>query len=155
MRRTTPIALAAAALLLIGCGSQSGGNTGSGTDDSGKASPSPSRSVPAPGRCVSHAELTVVDNGRTVCLTQGGELRITLDGTRSRPWKPVMASGTVLEAINSGIVILPGDATAAYRAVHPGVARLTSSRPLCAQPTGPGQVSCQGIQTWTVTVTVR
>jgi hypothetical protein len=154
MRRTTPIALAAAALLLAGCGSQSGGTTGGGTDDSGKASPTSSPSATMSGGCLTHAELTAADNGRTVCLTQGGELRVNLDGTRSRPWKPVMTSGTVLEAINSGFVILPGDATAAYRAVHPGTAKLTSSRPLCAQPTAPGQVSCQGIQEWTVTVTV-
>ncbi|MEU6090602.1 hypothetical protein ABZ865_28100 [Streptomyces sp. NPDC047085] len=155
MRRTTPLALAAAALLLAGCGSQSGGGPGSGTDDNGKVSPSPSATTSEGGACVSHAELTAADNGRTVCLTLGGELRLTLDGTKSRPWKPVMTSGTALEAINAGFVIQPGDATAAYKAVHPGTAKLTSSRPLCAEPTAPGQVSCEGIQEWTVTVTVK
>ncbi|MFG2885335.1 hypothetical protein ACGFYV_24095 [Streptomyces sp. NPDC048297] len=166
MRRTTPLALAAAALLLAGCGAQSGttggSGSGSGTDDSGKASPTPSASsassassVSPSGGCVAHAELTAADNGRTLCLTRGGDLRLTLDGTRSRPWKPVMTSGTALEAINPGFVILPGDATAAYRAVQPGTAKLTSSRPLCPQPTAPGQVACQGIQEWTATVTVR
>jgi hypothetical protein len=154
MRRTTPLALAAAALLLAGCGSQSGGGPGSGTDDNGKVSPSPSATT-SDGACVSHAELTAADNGRTMCLTLGGELRLTLDGTKSRPWKPVMTSGTALEAINAGFVIQPGDATAAYKAVHPGAAKLTSSRPLCAEPTAPGQVSCEGIQEWTVTVTVK
>ncbi|MFJ9814370.1 hypothetical protein ACIRU3_03700 [Streptomyces sp. NPDC101151] len=149
MRRTTPIALAAAALLLAGCGSRSGGDSGS---DNGKVSPS--ASATKPGGCVTHAELTAADNGRTVCLTKGDELRLTLDGTRSRPWKAVAANGSALEAINSGFVIQPGDATAAYRAVTSGKTELTSSRPLCAEPTAPGQVSCKGIQEWKVTVTV-
>ncbi|MFF7972811.1 hypothetical protein [Streptomyces sp. NPDC007905] len=150
MRRTTPVAIAAAALLLAACGPQNGGDKGGG---SGKVSPSAS-APSSDGRCVTHAELTAADNGRTVCLVKGGELRLTLDGTRARPWKPVQASGTALKAINSGFVIQPGDATAAYRAVASGTTKLTSSRPLCAEPTAPGQVSCQGIQEWTVTVKV-
>ncbi|MFF1285303.1 hypothetical protein [Streptomyces sp. NPDC058299] len=148
MRRTTPLALTAAALLLAGCGSRQA-DTGSG----GKASapPSPTRSA---GGCTGHAELTAADHGRTVCVAEGGELRLTLDGTRARPWKPVSASGTALRGINAGFVLRPGDATAAYRAVAAGTVRLTSSRPLCAEPTAPGGVSCKGIEEWTVTVRV-
>ncbi|MFJ3643521.1 hypothetical protein ACIPRD_27735 [Streptomyces sp. NPDC090108] len=183
MRRTTPIAtvLAAAALLLTGCGSPGGADAkGDGGTVSPSAaspsSPSPSAASSAPtappasspssppasspsspagaGRCTGHVELTAADNGRTVCLTKGGELRLTLDGTRSRPWKPVAASGGALGAVNAGFAVLPGDATAAYRAQAAGTTRLTSSRPLCARPTAPGQVSCKGIQDWTVTVRV-
>ncbi len=76
-------------------------------------------------------------------------------GTKARPWKPVTAHGGALQAINAGFVIQPGDATAAYRAVAPGTVKLSSSRPLCAEPTGSGQFSCKGIQEWTVTVTVK
>ncbi|GHI07361.1 hypothetical protein AQI88_20755 [Streptomyces cellostaticus] len=149
MRRTTPIALAAAALLLAGCGSQSGGDSGS------KGKVSPSASAPSSGSgCAAQVELKVADNGRTVCLAKGGELRLTLDGTKTRPWKPVALSGTALEAINAGFVIQPGDATAAYKAVAAGTAKLTSSRPLCP-PADPGQASCKGIQQWTVTVKVK
>ncbi|MFD5793788.1 hypothetical protein ACFWIO_09655 [Streptomyces diastatochromogenes] len=155
MRRTTPIAFAAAALLLAGCGSQSGGDSGSGTGSGDNGKVSPSASAPSSGTgCVTHVELTAADNGRTVCLAKGGELRLTLDGTKSRPWKPVAASGTALKAINAGFVIQPGDASAAYQAVAAGKAELTSSRPLCAEPTAPGQVSCKGIEEWKVTVTV-
>jgi hypothetical protein len=148
MRPTTPLALTAAALLLAGCGSQE--DTGS----SGKASepPSPTRSA---ADCAAHAELKAADRGRTVCVTRGGEVRITLDGTTARPWKPVTASGTALEAVNAGFVLQRGDATAAYRAVAPGTVKLASSRPLCAEPTAPGQVSCKGIEEWAVTVRVR
>lgn len=160
MRRTTPLAIAAAALLLAACGSQSDGTGGRGGNDkvSPSSSPTPSASPTAsPGGtgCVTHLELTASDTGRTVCLTKGGELRLTLDGTRARPWKPVEASGPALKAINAGFVIQPGDATAAYQASTSGTTELTSSRPLCATPTAPGQVSCKGLQEWTVTVRVR
>ncbi|MER6471045.1 hypothetical protein [Streptomyces collinus] len=152
MRRTTPVAIAAAAVLLAACGSQGGGDKGGG--GSGKVSPS--ASAPSTGgACAPHVELTAGDNGRTVCVTKGGELRLTLDGTKARPWQPVRTSGSALRAINSGFVIQPGDATAAYQAVAAGTAKLTSSRPLCAEPTAPGQVSCKGIQEWTVTVRVK
>ena len=150
MRRTTLCALAATALLLAGCGSQSGKDTGS----DGKVSPSASPS-PSGAGCAALVQLKASDGGRTVCVAKGGEVRLTLDGTKSRPWKPVMASGTALKGINAGFVIQPGQATAAYQAVHTGTEKLTSSRPLCAQPTAPGQVSCKGIQEWTVTVNVR
>ncbi|WP_037853299.1 hypothetical protein [Streptomyces sp. NRRL S-340] len=162
MRRTTlhrttaaTAAAAAAALLLAGCGTQqdgkgTGGPASATAPGSGGASPSTAR-PPAPG-CTAHADLTAADSGRTLCLTVGGYLRLTLDGTKERPWTPVRATGTVLKGADAGIVILPGDALAAYTATAPGTARLTASRPLCA--TAPGRVSCQGIQEWTVTVKV-
>jgi hypothetical protein len=165
--RTTLVAAAAAALLVAGCGSGGGGSAaGSGASTpSGpapaSASPSPSLSPSAPPSpaptasgtvCAPEVQLTAADTGRTVCLTQGGQLRLTLDGTQDRPWTTVKATGGALQATNAGIVIQPGDAVAAYKAVAPGTARLTATRPLCAKR--PGQVSCLGIEQWTVTVTV-
>ncbi|AOR34037.1 hypothetical protein BFF78_25955 [Streptomyces fodineus] len=149
-RTTTSLALAAAAaLLLAGCGSHGGKDTG------GAGKVSPSASTPAKGGCASLVQLKAADSGRTVCVAKGGEVRLNLDGTKSRPWKPVTTSGGVLKGINAGFVVLAGDATAAYQAVADGTAKLTSSRPLCAQPTAPGQMSCKGIQEWTVTVKVQ
>ncbi|MFI1165330.1 hypothetical protein ACH4UM_17380 [Streptomyces sp. NPDC020801] len=180
LHRTTVAAAAAATVLLVGCGAQGDGRssasggavspsatTSPGSPSpsaSGSASPSASGSVPpsaspsappshpAPAGCADHAELTAGDSGRTLCLRAGGQVRITLDGTKDRAWTPVKATGTALKAANPGFVIQPGDAVAAFDAVAPGTSRLTSSRPLCA--TRPGQVSCKGIQEWTVTVTV-
>ncbi|MEU8691849.1 hypothetical protein [Streptomyces sp. NPDC048665] len=159
MRRsaTSLAALAAAVLLLAGCGSKSGtsdqgGKGGKGTDTGSAGTVSPS--APA-GGCASTVELKATDAGRTVCVAKGGEVRLTLEGTKSRPWKPVQASGTALKAVNTGFVIRPGQATAAYHAVAAGTEKLTTSRPLCAQPTKPGGVSCMGIQEWAVTVTVK
>ncbi|MFD5819492.1 hypothetical protein [Streptomyces sp. NPDC127038] len=171
MRRTThtrTISLTALALLLAGCGAQNGGDTGAG----GNVSPSPSGSTaspppsgdtaspppsPSPSRpdcgAAPGAGLGAADTGHTYCLTPGETVRVSLDGTTVRPWKPVAADGKALEAVNSGIVLQPGDASAAYRAVSPGTVRLTSSRPLC--PSDPARISCKGLQAWTVTVVVR
>ncbi|MEU5089698.1 hypothetical protein [Streptomyces sp. NPDC021356] len=163
MRRTThhrtttaTAGAAAAALLLLGCGStqQDGKGTAgtAGTAGTGGTAGPTSASQPSPPGCTAHADLTAADSGRTLCLTVGGYLRLTLDGTEERPWTPVKATGTALKGADAGIVILPGDALAAYTATTPGTARLTSSRPLCA--TAPGRISCKGIQEWTVTVRV-
>ncbi|MEU7088252.1 hypothetical protein [Streptomyces achromogenes] len=152
MRRTTPLVLAAAVLLLAGCGSrQDTGSGGRAPAPSGTGAPSAGRNA---GDCTGHAHLTAADQDRTVCVAKGGELRLTLDGTKARPWKPVTVSGTGLEAINAGLVLQPGDATAAYRAVAPGTVKLTSSRPLCPEPTAPDQASCKGTEEWTVSVRV-
>ncbi|MEU0968633.1 hypothetical protein ABZ357_25600 [Streptomyces sp. NPDC005917] len=160
MPRTTlhRASLAAATLLLLaGCGSQSGsGDKGGGAvsppDSAGASSPSASTGS---GGCVSRTELTAADDRRTVCMAVGGQIALTLDGTPQRPWKAVTVSGSALRATNAGIVLQPGDASAAYRAVAAGTVTLSSSRPLCAEPTAPGQVSCKGIQEWQVTVRVK
>ncbi|MFI9645900.1 hypothetical protein ACIHAA_06315 [Streptomyces sp. NPDC052040] len=180
MRRTTPrgtltttLAAAAAALLLAGCGG--GGPAGTGNSPhptatpSGPPSASPSAppsasasgSSPAPGAssatvsgrgCAPEVQLAAPDTGQSVCLTTGGRLRLTLDGSTDRPWSPVTAAGRALKAVNAGIGARPGDTLAAFEAVAPGTTRLTATRPLCAKR--PGQTSCLGVQQWTVTVTV-
>ena len=143
MRRTTTLVVAA--LLLAGCGTQAGG-------DSDAVAPSDTVS-PSSSGCTSVSELHASDSGRTVCLAVGDTVRVALDGAKNRPWTPVTAEGSGLEAANSGIVLLPGDANAAFEAVSKGTVRLASSRPLCA--TEPGRVACQGIQEWWVTVEVK
>ncbi|MFC8518124.1 hypothetical protein [Streptomyces sp. NPDC057257] len=150
MRRTIPhttVALAALTLVLAGCGSQADSGKGG---DSGTVSSSPTTT---PTGCTPASTLDVHDSGRTVCLAVGETLRINLDGTAKRPWKPVSGSGSVLEATNAGIVLLPGDANAAFKAVKDGRTRLQSTRPLCAAQ--PGRVSCLGIQEWWVAVVVK
>ncbi|MFF4538052.1 hypothetical protein [Streptomyces aureus] len=180
MRRTThtrTIALAALALLLAGCGSQGGTDTGadgtatpsptggtataspSPTPTGGTATPSPdptdgtrSPSPSGPDCTTAKAQLGAADTGHTYCLAPGDTLRVLLDGTTRRPWKPVKSDGDALTATNGGIVLQPGDASAAYRAVGAGTVTLTSSRPMC--PSDPARMSCKGLQEWTVTVVV-
>ncbi|MFB7493919.1 hypothetical protein ACFC09_04295 [Streptomyces sp. NPDC056161] len=182
MRRTTihrihrtTLAAAAAVALLAGCGTAGDGSgtgdsagggrsAGSGTPSStpsgpsAPATPSTSGTPSVPGNpsggCVTQAELTAADDGHSLCLTRGGVVRIDLAGIPDRPWQPLTATGNALKAVNAGVVVQPGHALAAYEAVAAGTARLTSYRPLCAQGS-PGQVACQGLQNWTVTVRVR
>lgn len=146
--RHTTLTLAALALLLAGCGSEAG----SQGSDSDTVSPPPPSASSSPG-CTPASELDAADSGSTVCLAVGDTVRISLDGTKNRPWKPVTTEGSGLEAANSGIVLLPGDASSAYRAVSAGRVQLSSQRPLCATETG--GVSCKGIQEWRVTVEVK
>ncbi|WP_369223030.1 hypothetical protein AB5J52_18095 [Streptomyces sp. R39] len=166
MRRTTfhRASLATASLLLLaGCGSQSGGgDEGSGAVSPTPASPSASASAPSTGGSSAGctpvtSELAAADSGRTFCLAQGGTLRITLDGTERRPWRKIAAAGdtAALKEINYGFMLRGGDAGSAYRAVAAGTVTLSSTRPLCAEPTAPGQASCKGLQEWHVTVRVN
>ncbi|MCI3243057.1 MULTISPECIES: hypothetical protein [Streptomyces] len=156
MRRTIPhtaVALTALALALAGCGGQADSGKG-GDSDSVSSSPTPTtRPSTTPTGCAPASTLGVRDSGRTVCMAVGDTIRISLDGTAKRPWKPLSPKGSVLEAANSGIVLQPGDASAAYKAVEKGKTRLQSTRPLCAAQTG--RVSCLGLQEWWVTVVVR
>ncbi|MFF7641255.1 hypothetical protein [Streptomyces canus] len=148
----TALALAALTLLLAGCGTEAG-NEGGGGSDSASPSPPPSASASASAGCTTvTGDLDATDSGDTVCLAVGDTVRVSLDGTKDRPWTPVDVKGSGLEATNSGIVLLPGDANSAYRAVSAGTVRLSSTRPLCA--TEPGKVSCKGLQEWRVTVVV-
>jgi hypothetical protein len=164
MRRKIPhttVALAALALALAGCGGQSDSGKG-GDSNSVSSSPSPPpTSTPSPktspsatpGGCAQASTLDATDSGRTMCLAVGETVRINLDGTAKRPWKPVSVKGSGLEAANSGFVLQHGDASAAFKAVAAGKTRLESTRPLCAAQSG--RVSCMGIQEWWVTVVVK
>ncbi|MGW3035133.1 hypothetical protein ACWDCB_28465 [Streptomyces sp. NPDC001178] len=157
MRRTirhTTLALAALTLALAGCGNQTDSGKG-GDSNSVSSSPTPKKSPPPSpsGGCTTASTLGAADSGRTVCLAVGDTVRISLDGTAKRPWKPVTASGSVLRATNSGFVLQPGDASAAFKAAADGKTRLESTRPLCAAQSG--RVSCLGIQEWWVTVVVK
>ncbi|MFJ1971939.1 hypothetical protein ACIO93_25035 [Streptomyces sp. NPDC087903] len=151
-------ALAAVTLTLAGCGGTRAG-TDPGTDSRGSdavtspVSPSPSPSTGASGEtCTARSALDAADTGRRFCLSTGGVIRISLDGTADRAWTPVTADGPGLKAVNSGIVLRGGDASAAFEAVSAGTVRLSSSRPLCATSTG--RISCKGLQEWWVTVVV-
>lgn len=132
MRRTIPhtaVALTALALALAGCGGQADSGKG-GDSDSVSSSPTPTtRPSTTPTGCAPASTLGVRDSGRTVCMAVGDTIRISLDGTAKRPWKPLSPKGSVLEAANSGIVLQPGDASAAYKAVE-------KERPGCS-PRGP------------------
>jgi hypothetical protein len=166
IRRRTTLALSAVTVTitvaLAGCADRTDRGDDGGASVSAPSTTSPNKSptsspkpspTPSPTGCPATTTLGARDSGRTVCLSVGDTVRISLDGTSERPWKPLTASGTGLEAANSGIVLRPGDASAAFAAVSAGRTRLESTRPLCAAR--PGQVSCRGIQEWWVAVVVK
>ncbi|MGY1497679.1 hypothetical protein ACW4TU_13955 [Streptomyces sp. QTS52] len=155
IRRRTTLALVALTLTVAGCadGTDSAKNRGDSVSPSPTATTNPASPTPSPAGCTAVTTLGARDSGLTVCLAVGDTVRISLDGTSERPWKPVTTSGPGLEAVNSGFVLRPGDASAAFKAVSTGRTRLESTRPLCAAR--PGQVSCLGIQEWWVTVVVK
>lgn len=154
MRHTTAAVLAATALLLTGCGTQSGGPADGDRSSAPGATGSAGSGAGPGGACAAEAALTAADTGRTVCVTAGGTVRITLDGTPDRPWSRVTSEGGALTPTNAGIGAPRGDTIAAYRATAPGTARLNATQPLCATPTAPDQVACLGLREWTVTVRV-
>jgi hypothetical protein len=146
-------ALAAVALALAGCGTQAGtGNEPGSSNRSGSGSVSAAPTGASAEACAARPALDADDSGRRICLPAGGVIRIALDGTAARPWTPVTTDGPGLEAVNSGVVLLPGDASAAFEAVSAGTVRISASRPLCATATG--RVACKGLQEWWVTVVV-
>lgn len=163
IRRRTTLTLVALtlALTVAGCADRTDSGKDGGNSVSSAPSPSitpspttnPTSPTPSSAGCTAVTTLGARDSGRTVCLAVGDTVRVSLDGTSERPWKPVAVSGPGLAATNSGLVLLPGDASAAFKAVSTGTTRLESTRPLCAARTG--QVSCRGIQEWRVTVVVK
>ncbi|WP_329315983.1 hypothetical protein [Streptomyces sp. NBC_01262] len=154
MRRISPhipLAVAGSALLLLtGCGTQTG-TAGAGSV-AASPSPSPSSSATKAG-CTEEKALTAADNNSTVCVTKGGQVRLTLDGTADKPWAAVEVSGSALTPVNAGIGAPVGDKVSAYRAASDGKVTLTSSRPMCAKAK-PGQMQCKALMTWMVTVVV-
>ena len=151
LNRLVPLAVAGSALLLLtGCGTQTG-TAGAG---SVAASPSlsPSSSATKTG-CKAEAALTAADNNSTVCVTKGGQVRLSLDGTADKPWAAVEVSGSALTPVNAGVGAAAGDTVSAYRAASDGKVTLTSSRPMCAKAK-PGQMQCKALMTWMVTVVV-
>src|SRR5437870_4391294 len=104
MRRSIPhttLALVALTLALAGCGHQADSGKGGGSNTV-SSSPTPTTRhtaspTPSPTGCAAASTLDAADSGHTVCLAVGDTLRISLDGTAKRPWKPVTASGSVLQ----------------------------------------------------------
>ncbi|MGP8001893.1 MAG: hypothetical protein ACLPKI_31895 [Streptosporangiaceae bacterium] len=161
----TAVLVTALASGLAGCGSQASGPqagrpgtpsaapTGSvnpGGPDSPAPSASPPAATPSPGgTCHTHvvplpAGATIVltlrnsSNGGTFCVREGQRVDVYLTGTSGRRWAPVRSDSTVLVPMTYGhLTPSVGMTTAFFAAVRPGVAHLSSARPVCAaKPVG-------------------
>ena len=106
------------------------------------------------------ARLSTADNGRTVCAHQGQRIDVTLvvdpvEGTVPEQWwHPVEFGGAGLTVLPMTMMAIRGTTLAHYRASGRGRATLSSVRRVCAPPV-PGGASCDGFESWSVTVVVR
>jgi hypothetical protein len=104
--------------------------------------------------------LGVADDRRALCVHRGQRINVTLvvdpvEGTVPEQWwHPVELRGAGLTALPMTLMAVRGTTLARYRATAHGSATLSSLRHPCAPPP-PGGVSCDTIQSWSVTVIVR
>jgi hypothetical protein len=104
--------------------------------------------------------LRTTDDGETLCVHRGQRITVTLvvdpvEGTVPEQWwHPVELSGAGLTVLPNTLMAVRGTTLARYRATARGRATLSSLRHPCAPPP-PGSVSCDTIQSWSVTILVR
>jgi hypothetical protein len=134
------VAVGAAALLVAGCGSDTGGaHSLPANAQSPSSAVSTASTAPA---CAASAEVTVTaaDNGKQVCVSTGGRVKVEL----ATGWAPVTESGAAL-AKASGTE---------FNGAKAGRAELTSAERLCPKPTGKSVMGCGALRAWQVTVVV-
>jgi hypothetical protein len=160
MRRLPFVAAAFVAgmvTLASGCGNQ---NTGAGGGASSSASPAPSPSAarcPAGSRVIAGSSLTVrnADNGAVFCVSRGTGVLVYLKGTPARMWTRIHAAGGALQPKANGHLMLARGVTgASFVAARPGVAVISSARPVCPSPS-PGTVGCDSTMAFRVTLAVQ
>jgi hypothetical protein len=171
--------LAAVLLTAAGCGSQAATpQAGAGPASPSAASPSPaprgsSPAAPGPtvtpggpmippspgGSCASQpmprlgATITLHNssNGGTFCVSIGQRVLVQLDSTPSRMWSPVRSDSRALVSLAYGdLMQRVGETGAIFAATHPGIAHLSSARPVCAG----GPLHCDALLVFQVTVMV-
>ena len=90
-------------------------------------------------------------NGGTFCVSIGQRVLVQLDSKPSRMWSPVRSDSRALVSLAYGdLMQRVGETGAIFAATHPGIAHLSSARPLC---TG-GPLHCDALMAFQVTVMV-
>ena len=145
MRRWTRFALPVALLtVLAACNSAAHG---------GKET---SPGTPATGGCPTNLAITAADSGHSgLCVALGGKVTVTLDTPAGAQWRPVEASGSALAPASvTAPPQVPSTVMAQFTAVAKGSSVISSCRPNCPSA-APGQVRCNSISQWQVTVEVK
>lgn len=142
-------------ILLLGNGCATVPATGQRPSDTPTPSSSASRT---PGDCATPAGVTItvteLDNGRTVCAAVTQRIEILLHGSTDRPWTAITANGDQLSPAGTGRMSLGiGVTGAAFTAVRPGEAEVTSTRRVCAPD--PNGSACTAVVLFRVTVSVH
>ncbi len=110
-----------------------------------------------PGRVLT---VRTTDSGRTFCTHKGVRVEVVLavnpvDGTvPAQWWQPVGVAGGALTGLPNTAMPMRGTTLGHFQATSRGTATLSSQRHVCAPPP-PGGFSCDALQGWSVTVTVR
>jgi len=151
-----------AGALVTGCGQHLAGPLAGG-----------SASVTAPPKDCGRATPTVPpkntlnigteDNGSSLCVMRGTHVLVLLKGTPAHKWGPIRVSSAALVPRVNGRLMLERGVTGAYFvAARPGVAVITSVRPVCGasvSPSGtasspPGTMPCDAELAFRVSVVV-
>jgi hypothetical protein len=104
---------------------------------------------PAPAGSV--LALSNRDNADTFCVPVGQHLTIFLNGSPTRLWSTIRSdSGSLGPSPDGRLMLRLGVTGAAFQAVRPGVAHLTSARTLCSS----GPVHCDALAEFRVTLVV-
>ena len=179
--RTIPLCTATAiisALSLTGCASLPVGTAPAASGPSSarasaSAPVSASASAPATAshscaaakpRAIRTLTVTVADNGKTFCVATGTVVEVFLHGTPSNMWQPIYSGSPVLAPRPDPRMALQiGVTRAAFEAVRPGTAVITSVRYPCRVPPSrvaiasgaAPRVNCAAVALFRVTLVAR
>ena len=153
------------ALATAACGSQAASTTaGSGSPSSRPASTGPASSNAASptanGACSGSVQpvppgstltLGSRDNRATFCIRVGQLVIVYLNGSPAHMWAPIHSDSSDLKPTANGHLMLRlGVTGAAFIAARPGIAHITSARPVCTK----GPVRCDAMIAFQVTVVI-
>jgi len=91
------------------------------------------------------------DNRSTFCLRVGQRVIVYLQGSAAHMWAPIRSDSSALRPAPSGsLMLMRGVTGAAFTAVRPGIAHVSSARPVCIG----GPVRCDAMIAFQVTVVI-
>jgi hypothetical protein len=108
--------------------------------------------------------VTVADNGKTFCVATGTVVEVLLRGTPSKMWRPIYSGSPVLAPRpDPRMAVQIGVTRAAFEAVRPGTAVITSVRYPCRVPPSrtaiasgaAPRVNCAAVALFRVTLVAR
>ncbi len=86
--------------------------------------------------------VTLTDNDKTICVTTGTTVQVFLQGTLSSKWTPVHSgSSALVPKADPRLMLRVGVTGAAFEAVRPGVAILSSARHSCRPDASAGSAA--------------
>ncbi|GAA0598959.1 hypothetical protein GCM10010174_13110 [Kutzneria viridogrisea] len=143
----TAVTAVAVAVLAAGCAAH-------GSIDSAAGPPS-SATPTSSGTCQQSPTVTATDNGRTVCVTAGGTVLVSLKAVGDSMWNGVEVDNDALVRDPHPKIRVPqGETDASFVAKHAGTVKLSAARPLCPSSSN-GPMRCAALEQLTVTVEVR